>query len=91
MSTQRPEDISEAVVVPGAAAAEPHQEAEALSADDTTSIEEESTTVGGATSPEDLDQSAKSAEAEVVDKVRKNSAAKPAVDLGKKFSENAPK
>ncbi|MGB3789992.1 MAG: hypothetical protein WA949_18425 [Phormidesmis sp.] len=89
MSTQRPEDISEAVVVPGAAAAEPSQDAEALSADDTASIDKESTADETA-APEELEQAAKSAEAEVVTKVKENSTPAPSVDLGKRFSKNTP-
>ncbi len=88
MSTQRPEDISEAVVVPSAAAAEPSQDAEALSADDTTSIDKESAADETAT-PEELEQTAKSAEADVISKVEEDSTPAPSVDLGKRFSENA--
>ena len=68
MSTQRPEDISEAVVVPGAAAASKETNSDIFKPNDASAQE------SSAQTPEDLDAAAKSAEAGVVEKVRDQSA-----------------
>ncbi len=69
MSTQRPEDISEAVVVPSAAAATVSNVDDALSPDDKL-LQTNSEDSGESVSPEELDKAAKDAESEVIEKVR---------------------
>ncbi|MEM8505270.1 MAG: hypothetical protein AAF716_19200 [Cyanobacteria bacterium P01_D01_bin.1] len=75
MSTQRPEDVSEAVVAPVAAAGEPTRDAEALSPDDTNSVDGTDTNAGAS-------------EGEVVESVEKDSANAPATDFSQKLSGN---
>ncbi|PZO12863.1 MAG: hypothetical protein DCF25_16865 [Leptolyngbya foveolarum] len=69
MSTQRPDDISEAVVVPSAAAATVGNVDDALSPDDKL-LQTNSEDSGESVSPEELDKAAKDAESEVIEKVR---------------------
>ncbi len=88
MSTQRPEDVSEAVVAPVAAAGEPATNADALSPDDTNSADG-STTDAKETSSEELEQAVGSSEREITEKVRRDPANAPSTDFSQNLSKNA--
>lgn len=89
MSTQRPEDVSEAVVAPSAAAAETSRNADALTPDDANSVDGISTDDQKTETSADLNREASSAENKVVEKVREDSTTSPSTDFNKKLSENA--
>ena len=90
MSTQRPEDVSEAVVTPVAAAGDSSRNADALSLDDTNSLDatDATTNVGKIGSTEELDCATSSAESEVTEKVKQDAVNSPTTDFSQKLSEN---
>ena len=85
MSTQRPEDISEAVVVPGAAAATISHTDDALSPGDKL-LQTDSGDSGESASPEELDQATKSAEAKVLSKTKGDADSPAPINLDSNIS-----
>lgn len=80
MTTRRPEDVSEAVVVPGAAAAAVNDADDSLSPDDTP-LRTAAKDSEDSASPEELDKAAKGAESEVIEKARGNADAPAPIRL----------
>ncbi|MBE9061647.1 hypothetical protein [cf. Phormidesmis sp. LEGE 11477] len=81
MSTQRPEDVSEAVVAPVAAVGESSHDADMLSPDDTNSVDGKATSAVAA-------NSVGSTEGDVLESVEQDSANSPVTDFSQKLSEN---
>lgn len=89
MSTQRTEDLSEATITPSVAAVEPSGEADALSPDDTNSVDHQNAAAGKSESSAELAQDADAAESKVVEEVEEGSTPAPTTDFQTKLSETA--